>query len=91
MLEFLDQVEVLQQHGAARAGRDRVLVVGDGDAGGGGQLGHGGASYVVKFYRYIFIDSSALFMTMVGPQGYLCKLSIYMDWIEKINLVTVPA
>nr|GEU28368.1 hypothetical protein [Tanacetum cinerariifolium] len=36
VLEFFDQVEVLQQNGATRPGGDRVLIVGDGDAGGGG-------------------------------------------------------
>jgi len=38
VLQLLDEVEVLQEDGAVRAGRHRVLVVGDGDARGRGQL-----------------------------------------------------
>jgi len=38
VLQLLDEVEVLQEDGAMRAGRHRVLVVGDRDARGRGQL-----------------------------------------------------
>ena len=50
MLEFFDQVEVLQQQRAAGAGADGILVVGDGDARGGTEwrlLAHGCFSFVV--------------------------------------------
>ena len=39
VLQLLDEVEILQQDRPARAGGDRVLVVGDGDAGSGGKRG----------------------------------------------------
>jgi hypothetical protein len=38
MLEFFDQVEVLQQHRATWAGGQGILVIGDRDAGGGGDF-----------------------------------------------------
>ncbi len=38
--QLLDQLEVLQQQRAARAGGQRVLVVGDGRAGGGGEASY---------------------------------------------------
>jgi hypothetical protein len=50
-------VEVLQQDRAARAGGDRVLVVGDGDAGGGGKVGHGSFLVQVIGYRILLFDS----------------------------------
>ncbi|MNQ08762.1 hypothetical protein D3C85_215620 [compost metagenome] len=50
MLEFFDQVEVLQQQRATGAGADGILVVGDGNARGGTEwrlLAHGCFSFVV--------------------------------------------
>ncbi|PMQ14793.1 hypothetical protein JaAD80_19100 [Janthinobacterium sp. AD80] len=50
MLEFFDQVEVLQQQGTAGAGADGILVVGDGNTRGGAEwrlLAHGCFSFVV--------------------------------------------
>jgi hypothetical protein len=45
VLQLLDQVEVLQQQRAARAGAERVLVVGDRNPGGGGQRWFGGSLF----------------------------------------------
>src|SRR5690606_7267383 len=39
--ELLEEVEVLEEDGAARAGGEGVLVVGDGNARGGGERGGG--------------------------------------------------
>jgi len=38
MGELLEQVKILKKNGAARTGGERVLIVADRDAGGGGKL-----------------------------------------------------
>jgi hypothetical protein len=84
VLELLDQVEVLQQHGAARTGGDRILVVGNGDAGGGGEVGHG--SFLFKLLAIdLFVSIVFVFMNMVELPCDCCKLSIYMTSIEKMD------